>query len=388
MESLHSPNAEDYVYIRERGPMGSLIDQVAVTKCVALDTEADSLHSYFEKICLIQLSLAVGHYLVDPLSIPGLGGLMEALADKLLIVHGGDYDLRMLRASLGFRPRGEVFDTMIAAQLLGIEQLGLGALVERCFGIKITKGEQKSDWSIRPLSEKQLRYAIDDTRFLERLAEHLSRELRERGRTDWHRESCRAMVGSTGHDRIRDPEQAWRIKGSPRLTRRQLAYLRELWYWRDRHARSADIPPFKILGNEQILDLVLWLDSHPAVPLEHGPRIPRNIRSTLLHTLEESIARAARLEPAEWPEQRRLKRPDAPAPDVAKLIDALRRECAAIAEKLQIAAPTLAPKAALEAIARSQPRTIDEIIENGGLLRWQAESIHGAVKNCLHSAHS
>ncbi len=382
---MNSPKAEDYVYIREGGAMESLIEQVAMSKSVALDTEADSLHSYFEKICLIQLSLAGAHYLVDPLSTLDLSGLMEAFADKLLIVHGGDYDLRMLRASLGFRPRGEVFDTLIAAQLLGIEQLGLGALIERCFGIKIVKGEQKSDWSLRPLSEKQLRYGIDDTRFLEPLAEQLGRELRERGRMDWHRESCRAMVASTGQDRLRDPEQAWRIKGSPRLTRRQLAYLRELWYWRDGHARRADIPPFKILGNEQILDLVQWLDSHPAVPLQQGPKLPRNIRSTLLRTLDESIARAARLEPGEWPEQRKLKRPDASAPDVAKLIDALRRECAAIAEKLQIAAPTLAPKAAFEAIARSRPRTIDEIIENAGLLRWQAELIHGAVESCLHS---
>ena len=104
----------------------------------------------------------------------------------------------MLRAWQGFRPEGEVFDTMIAAQLLGIEQIGLAALVERFFDIAMTKDSQKSDWSRRPLSEKQLRYAVNDTRYLEGLAECLHGELRERGRVEWHRESCRAMVDAAG----------------------------------------------------------------------------------------------------------------------------------------------------------------------------------------------
>jgi ribonuclease D len=387
MACSSSLGAEHYVYIRGSAELKPLIEQIAASESVGLDTEADSLHSYFEKICLLQLSVAGGNYLVDPLAALDLSGLLGALADKQLIVHGGDYDLRMLRSSLGFRPRRDVFDTMIAAQLLGIEQIGLGALLERCLGIKIGKAQQKSDWSVRPLSEKQLRYAMNDTCFLEPLAKSLSRELRERGRLDWHRESCRAMVASTAQDRPRDPEQAWRIKGSPGLTRRQLAYLRELWHWRDRHAQSANVPPFKILGNEQILDLVRWLDSHPGLPRDRRPELPRNIRSALLRSLEETIARGARVKPDEWPEPRKLKRPDAPPPDVAKSIEALRRECALIAAKLQIAAPTLAPKAALEAIARSRPRTIDEIVENAGLLRWQAELIHGAVERCLHAAH-
>ena len=302
---------------------------------------------------------------------------MEALADKPLILHGGDYDLRMLRASMGFRPRGEVFDTMIAAQLLGIEQIGLAALIERCFAIMIAKEGQKSDWSRRPLSEKQLRYAINDTRFLEPLA--------ERGRIDWHKESCRAMVESSGRDRVRDPEQAWRIKGSGRLTRRQLAYLRELWHWRDQHARRANMPSFKIFGNQQIMDLVQWLDSHPDVPLQQGPKLPRNIRDTLLRTIEKAIARVAGMDPTQWPERTSLERPDAPPADVIELINALRGECACIAKELEIAAATLAPRAALDAIARSRPRTVDGIMERGGLLRWQAELVQGAVEKCLHS---
>ncbi|MGH7766018.1 MAG: ribonuclease D, partial [Candidatus Binatia bacterium] len=282
IEPSNGPESAEYVYVREPAAMDSLIRCIGTAERVALDTEADSLHNYFEKVCLIQLSVEGEHYLVDPLSGFDLSGFSEALADKPLILHGGDYDLRMLRASLGFRPRGAVFDTMIAAQVLGIEQIGLAALIERSFHVVVEnegrRSEQKSDWSRRPLSEKQLSYAINDTRFLQPLAERLERELSERGRMAWHKESCRAMVESTGRDRLRDPEQTWRIKGSGRLTRRQLAYLRELWHWRDRLARRANKPPFHIFGNQQMLELVQWLDSHPAAPVQEGPKLPRNIR--------------------------------------------------------------------------------------------------------------
>jgi len=385
IESLRKPELEDYVYVRETAALERLIRRIKGDERVAVDTEADSLHNYFEKVCLVQLSLGGEHFLVDPLSELDLTGFLEALAEKPLILHGGDYDLRMMRTSMGFRPRHEVFDTMIAAQLLGIEQIGLAALIERFFDITIGKEGQKSDWSHRPLSEKQLRYAVNDTRFLERLAERLRGELLQRGRVDWHRESCRAMVDSTERDNSRDPEEAWRIKGSGRLTRRQLAYLREFWRWRDMHARRANVPPFKVFGNQQILDLLQWTESHPDTPLDQGPKLPRNIVGSWLSTLEEAIARAAGMTPAEWPERSRHVRANTPPIDSQEQVDALRGLCAQIAKELEIAPWTLAPRAALEAVARSRPRTLDEIMASGGLLRWQAELVQAAVEKTLHA---
>jgi ribonuclease D len=385
IEALNTPESEGCIYVDKLAAMEALIQRIDSAKRIALDTEADSLHNYFEKVCLIQLSLGDEHYLVDPLSGLDLSRFLEALAAKPLILHGGDYDLRMLRTSLGFRPRGEVFDTMIAAQLLGIEEIGLAALIERFFSITIGKAGQKSDWSRRPLSEKQLRYAINDTRFLAPLAERLGSELSERGRIDWRRESCRAMVASSGRDRLRDPEDAWRIKGAGRLTRRQLAYLREVWHWRDQHARRANVPSFKISGNQQILDLVQWAESHPGVSLRQGQKLPRNIRDARLETLAEAITRAAQMDSTQWPEQRKFERTAAPSAEFTAQVNALRGECARIAKELQIAASTLAPRAALEAIVQSRPRTVDEIMERAGLLRWQAELVQGAVETCLHS---
>ena len=379
---MNTPEA-DYIYIRDSAAVERLIQRIATAEGVAVDTEADSLHNYFEKVCLVQLSFAGGHYLVDPLAELDLSGLLAVLAEKPLILHGGDYDLRMMRASMGFRPRREVFDTMIAAQLLGIEQIGLAALIERFFAVKIGKEGQKSDWSRRPLSEKQLRYAVNDTRFLERLAERLYGELSERRRVDWHKESCRAMVESTGRDNSRDPEEAWRIKGAGRLSRRQLAYLREIWRWRDQLARRANVPSFKVFGNEQIFEVLLWAESHPGMPLRDGPKLPRNIAGSRLSTLEEALTCAAGAPPAQWPEPQRFARDEALSVNRKEQLDALRAECARIARELEIAASTLAPRAAIEAVVRSGPRTVDEIIKGSGLLRWQAELMHSAVEKIL-----
>jgi ribonuclease D len=384
IDSLNTPEPQEYIYVRERAVMETLIQSIGTAQRVALDTEADSLHNYFEKVCLVQLSLGGEHYLVDPFCGLDLNGLLEGLADKPLILHGGDYDLRMMRASMGFRPRREVFDTMIAAQLLGFEQIGLAALIERYFDIKIGKAGQKSDWSRRPLSENQLRYAVNDTRFLEPLADRMRSELSTRGRVDWQRESCRAMVESTGRDHARDREEAWRIKGAGRLTRRQLAYLRELWRWRDQHARSANLPAFRVLGNQEILGLVRWAESHPGVPLHQGSKLPRNIVGAQLTTLEAAIARVARMDETDWPEPRKRDK-DPPRNDCIEEINSLRAECAQIAQELGIAASTLAPRAALEAIARRRPRTVDEIMKTGGLLCWQAELVQRAVEKCLHA---
>ncbi|MSP40444.1 MAG: hypothetical protein EXR70_18295 [Deltaproteobacteria bacterium] len=359
--------------------MAALIERIVTADRVGLDTEADSLHNYFEKVCLIQLSLGDEHYIVDPLSGVDLGGFYEALADKPLILHGGDYDLRMMRLSHDFRTVREVFDTMIAAQLLGIEQIGLAALIEKYFGVVIEKAGQKSDWSRRPLSDKQLSYAVNDTRYLAALADRLSGELRELGRLEWHAESCRAMVESSGRDRPRDPDDAWRIKGAGRLTRRQLAYLRELWLWRDGHAQRANRPQFMIFGNQQILELIAWADAHVGEPLHQGPKLPRNITGALLSMLEQAIKRAGEMAPAEWPELRRREHVESPSNECLERAKVLRDDCARIAKELGISASVLAPKAAIEAIARSEPRNVEEIMECGRLLRWQAELILGSV---------
>src|ERR1035437_7777427 len=148
---------------------------------VAVDTEADSLHAYPEKVCLIQISTVSGDVLVDPLAHVNLVPLLEALSGHELIMHGADYDLRLLRKHHEFVPSA-IFDTMLAARLLGLRQFGLGHLVERYLGIKLEKGAQKANWAMRPLTERMERYARNDTRPPKPLAERRQGETQAKGR--------------------------------------------------------------------------------------------------------------------------------------------------------------------------------------------------------------
>ena len=144
---------------------------------VALDTEADSLHAYPEKVCLIQISTASGDRLIDPLAGISLDALLEALSGHELIMHGADYDLRLLEKHHEFVPSA-IFDTMLAARLLGLRKFGLSDLVESYLGVKLEKGPQKANWALRPLTERMERYARNDTHYLKPLADRLREELR------------------------------------------------------------------------------------------------------------------------------------------------------------------------------------------------------------------
>ena len=132
---------------------------------IALDTEADSLHSYFEKLCLIQISTEHENILVETPAGFSLQPLYEAFVKRQLVLHGADYDLRMLHRGGQFAAN-DIFDTMIAARLCGYQELGLAALVAKHFGVKLSKASQKANWALRPLSNQMIEYAINDTKYL------------------------------------------------------------------------------------------------------------------------------------------------------------------------------------------------------------------------------
>src|SRR5438445_7757688 len=174
-----------------------LLPQIELHDRVAVDTEADRLHSYREKLCLLQLSLSANRtyssrgeptrdYIVDPLAGVDLAPLRDALQTKEIVLHGADFDLRLLRRSLNFTAR-RIFDTVIAARLLGLREFSLAALVERYFGIKLAKGSQKANWGRRPLPKRMLEYAINDTHYLLPLADRLEADLRQLDRLEWFR---------------------------------------------------------------------------------------------------------------------------------------------------------------------------------------------------------
>jgi ribonuclease D len=373
-----------YIYVETDSLVGELVSRLREAKRVAVAIEADSLHHYFEKVCLIQTAVKEQNYIVDTLAGLDLSHFFGALAENSLIFHGGDYDLRMLRMSFGFRPKREVFDTMLAAQLLGYEKIGLAALVERFFDVRLVKRGQKWDWSARPLSAGQLEYAGDDTRYLNRLAELLECELTKLGRCQWHKENCEWLVRAT--DRGKKPgdaDNAWRIKGCKDLGGRQLALVRGIWQWRQDQAMKADIPPFKIMGNHLILDIARWADLCGKSSLAGGPRLPRNYGAERRNSLERVIEKALTMRKEDWPEQRRRQYSKRCRPEVQLIIKKLRSECLRLSKELDIDAGVLAPVAALKAIASERARSTRQIMKCAGLLRWQAELLEPGVKAIL-----
>ena len=372
-----------YQYVDNDAAVESLIRRMELARRVALDTEADSLHHYFQKVCLLQLTIDGENYIVDPLSGTDLEPFLRVLADKSLILHGGDYDLRMMRLSFGFRPKNEVFDTLLAAQLLGYEQLGLVSLVEHFFDVPLTKHGQKSDWTRRPLTGEQLQYASDDTRYLEPLANRLHAELHKLGRDEWHRESCERMVRSTGNQSNRNPEEAWRIKGLRFLDRRQLALVRELWHWREREAIKANRPPFKIMGNQRIVELAIWASEHRKTSLRRGPKLPRHCTGQRFKALEKAVHKALSLPESEWPDHRKPKPQIESVPDFKPQMRLLREECARIAGELGIDPAVIASRATLAAVVRNRPRTEKETMALSSMMRWQVKLLKPAIDRIM-----
>lgn len=347
---------------------------------VAVDVEADSLHHYREKVCLIQITAGGEDFIVDPLSGLEITPLLEALASRPILLHGADYDLRMLKNSFGFTPRGGIFDTMLAAQLLGYEQIGFAALVQRFFGVTLSKRGQKSDWSHRPLSPAQLEYARCDTHFLGPLAPLLETELEKMGRRGWHEETCEAALRAAMAASPPEDPEAWRVKGAGFCSRRELAFLKALWHWREEEARAADRPRFKVIGDAPLLSLAKWGAASQKGDLSKGPRLPRDFRGRRYRSLAEMIRRTRALPEGEWPERPSHKRPRHRAPDCSAAIEKLRGACMRIAHDLKITPSIVAPRASIVAIAQVRPQGIEEAIAVGRLLRWQAELLWPAIE--------
>jgi ribonuclease D len=326
---------------------------------VAVDTEGDSLHCYFEKLCLIQISVSGQNVLVDPFQPLDFGVLNRFLESRTTIFHGCDYDLRMLRRGIRFVP-GPVFDTYLAARLMGMKEVGLASLVKHFFAIDLPKSSQKANWARRPLTDVMIAYAINDTKYLLLLAERLEQELRNSSRWHWYEETCARAVSAAAEDRERDPEKVWKIPGSAALPARGLAILRALWYWRESEAQQADRPPFQIMRNEDLVGLVQVALTGSRLDIPDW--LPSSRRRRLLTTIQQSLE----IPEMEWPQRNRNARLR-PTSDQERRFEQLRSKRDQIATALALDASVLASRSALETIVR-EPGAAGTV-----LMRWQRE---------------
>ncbi len=326
-----------------------------------MDTEADSLHSYPEKLCLVQISLPGADVLVDPLAGVDLSPFWAALAGREIILHGGDYDLRLLHRGPNFVP-ASVFDTMLASRLLGFTEFGLTSLVRRFLNVELEKGPQRADWSRRPLTERMIAYARNDARYLRPLTEVLRAQLVEKDRLAWHTQMCRQLIEDAIRPPADDNGDAWRIKSADLLSRQGMAVLRHLWHWREGEARAANRPPFFVLSHDTLFSLAVAAvngdTADKLIPPRYSPR--------RLASLSAAIEQALRVPESEWPHPRRHRGQRLTMAQKHQL-DRLRRHRDRAAERLGMDPTLIASRGTLVRLAADWEHASAE------LLPWQRE---------------
>jgi ribonuclease D len=345
----------------------------------ALDCEAAGFHRYSDRLCLLQLTVNDRTWVVDPLAFDPTALIKGPLEDPdvEVIMHGSDFDLRLLSRDLGIRLRGLV-DTQIQAALIGIEGLGLAALLESRFGVKLSKKYQRADWAERPLTEGMLEYAASDTRYLERLTDLLAGELEALGRAAWAKEEWLALE-TVADERAGDVEPldpVVRVKGARDLSPRQVTALREALVWRDEIARKRDRATFRVIGDPPLIEAVA-LNPRRAEELMDIKGFPRGLaRDEGKGLLRRLRAVTEMSEDALTPYPRGVRRgPGRPPPELEEMVDKLKAARNQSADDVGLPRGTVLSNAVLIAVARAAPKTLDELLAVDGIRAWKAEVV-------------
>ncbi len=282
-----------------------------LAKCarLAFDTESNGFYAYRERVCLIQISSPDEDFIVDPIAINDVGALGPLFADPKIekLFHAGEYDVLCLKRDYGFT-FSNLYDTMIAARVLGIKELGLAAAIERHFGIVISKKLQRADWGKRPLTHEMIRYAQGDTHYLMRVADEQKKALIERGRLDDAREAFRDLETLEPTIKNFDPEGFWKLIGRQEVEGTAAAALREIWLYREQQAQSRDRAPFRVMPEELMVRIAQALpETREALAAVKGmsPYILERFGSGLLTAVERGRGAAPVVRPPA-PDKRRM----------------------------------------------------------------------------------
>ena len=336
---------------------------------IGVDLEADSMYHYFEKVCLLQIATESAAYVMDPLALKDLSALRPVFSSPRIrkVFHGADYDIRSLYRD--FRLEVEnLFDTQLACMFLGLRETGLEALLRSRFQVELNKKYQRADWSRRPLSPEMVDYAAMDGRYLIPLARMLEKELDEKGRSSWVEEECLFMreVRFTG------PSHAplyLRVKGAFLLDRRGLAVLEALLAFREAQAQRADLPPFKVLGNEALLGLAMKKPLNME-DLETGKFLSGKQIDRYGTRLLQEIHRAMAHPDEDLPVYPREARPEL-SPPVRQRVKALKAWRDMRAKTLEMEPGILLNNALINDLALKNPRSMEELESIPGLKKWR-----------------
>ncbi|WP_041245607.1 ribonuclease D [Geotalea uraniireducens] len=367
--------------IEDQQALNRLVERLNTETTLAFDLEADSLHHYTEKVCLIQVSTNSETALIDPLAPLDLSPLAPILANPAVrkVFHGADYDMRSLYRDFGFEVRN-LFDTMIASQFLGEKEVGLAAALKKRFGVELDKKYQKADWSKRPFSPQMIEYAMKDTSLLIKLYLQLEDELRAKGRLAWVEEE--SEIVSCVRAASRDNEPLFlRFKGAAKLKPRSLAVLEKLLLFRDERARKRDVPPFRILGNEPLRELAELLP-RTAADLTGIPGISQKLIDTYGREILNVVAQGLSI-PAEklphYPTVQRVIKDRYQEERLKRLKEWREGKGAALGLSVGI----IANNSLLEALSEAAPDSLEKLAGIPGLKRWQKQEFGAELLDLL-----
>jgi ribonuclease D len=371
--------ARDWSWIDTPAGLREVARRLAGHGAVALDTEGDSLHHYPARLSLVQLSVETGEaWLVDTLALSDLSPLAPIFADPsiLTVVHAGDNDLAHLKRRHGLVFAG-LFDTSIAARFLGGRALGLDTLIAQYLALELPPSRQKDNWSARPLSAEQERYAAADVQHLIALRGRLIEALDAAGRLAWVEEECEALAADLAPEPPPDPDAYAGLKGARDLSPRSLAALRELHAARERLARETGRPPFKILANETLVAVATLLPGNEADLAAAPGFTPRAIQRWGGVVLD-AVARALALPDSELPA---LARPPRLQMDGAsrRRVEILRQWRTLAAPRFGLDPGVLLPNRLIGEIALAAPRDAGDLARVDGLRRWRVEVLGGEI---------
>jgi ribonuclease D len=354
------------IIIASQRELRELARRIQDEPLVAVDTESNSLYAYRERVCLIQFSTRTTDWLVDPLAIDDLSDLAPFFADTRIekVFHAAEYDVMCMKRDFDFA-FNNLFDTMVAARIIGRKAIGLGNMLEEFFGIQVDKRFQRADWSMRPIPPEQLKYAQQDTHYLLALRDILLDLLQQRGYLTEAREVFTLLQDVPSAVHSFDPEGYWRINAARDFTRREMAVLRELYLFRNQLAERQDRPPFKVFSDTTLTNIVKAMP-YTLPDLEDVTGLNRGQIARYGNALLRCVQRGHTAPLPPRPE--RGSRMD---PATQARYDALHEWRKTRAAQRGVESDVILPKEALLALARTPPHSPEELETIPGLGLWK-----------------
>lgn len=366
------------VWVARPNVLAKMIAHLSQAPQIAIDTESNSLYAYHEQVCLIQLSVPETDYLIDPLALSDLSTLAPLMASPSIekIFHAAEYDIICLKRDFGFE-FDHIFDTMQASRILGRKDVGLGNVLKNEFGLELEKKFQRANWGQRPLTPAMLAYARLDSHYLIDLRNRLASELTERDLIDLAVEDSCRLAHLKPAPTAAQPAVWYRLTNGHELTQHQCAVLQALLDYRDMQAREINVPPFKVLNNQTLIDIAKACPTR-LEELEELSLLSDRQFHLHAHSILEAVARGSTLLPPRRPPNHR--------PDEAILnrIDLLKTWRKTTARKLEVESDVVLPKDLLESIAFCGPKSLSDLREVMNEFPWRFQRFGDQILNAIH----